>query len=65
MLAEMTKLIAFAVIVVASIGLLSSNNALMEQTAKAQNMTTSMTDSAGNTTGTGNESGSISGLADL
>ena len=36
MLAEMTKFIAFAVIVVASIGLLSSNNALMEQTAKVK-----------------------------
>ena len=61
----MTKFIAFAVIIVASVGLLSSSNTLMEQTVKAQNMTTNMTDSAGNVTGTGNESGSISGLADL
>ena len=65
MLTGMTKFIAFAVIIVASVGLLSSGNTLMEQTVKAQNMTTNMTDSAGNMTGTGNESGSISGLADL
>jgi hypothetical protein len=65
MLTRMTKFIAFAVIIVASLGLLSSSNTLMEQTVKAQNMTTNMTDSAGNMTGTGNESGSISGLADL
>ena len=64
MLTGMTKFIAFAVIIVASVGLLSSSNTLMEQTVKAQNMTTNMTDS-GNVTGTGNESGSISGLADL
>lgn len=65
MLTGMTKFIAFAVIIVASVGLLSSSNTLMEQPVKAQNMTTNMTDSAGNMTGTGNESGSISGLADL
>ena len=65
MLTGMTKFIAFAVIIVASFGLLSSSNTLMEQTATAQNMTTNMTDSAGNMTGTGNASGSISGLADL
>jgi hypothetical protein len=65
MLTRMIKFIAFAVIIVASLGLLSSSNTLMEQTAIAQNMTTNMTDSAGNMTGTGNESGSISGLADI
>lgn len=65
MLTGMTKFIAFVVIIVASVGLLSSSNTLMEQPVKAQNMTTNMTDSAGNMTGTGNESGSISGLADL
>ena len=65
MLTGMTKFIAFVVIIVASVGLLSNSNTLMEQPVKAQNMTTNMTDSAGNMTGTGNESGSISGLADL
>lgn len=65
MLTGMTKFIAFVVIIVASVGLLSRSNTLMEQPVKAQNMTTNMTDSAGNMTGTGNESGSISGLADL
>ena len=65
MLIGMTKFIAFAVIIVASVGLLSSGNSVMEQAVEAQNMTTNMTNSAGNMTGTGNESGSISGLADL
>ena len=45
MLTGMTKFIAFAVIIVASVGLLSGNT-LMEQTVKAQNMTTNMIDSA-------------------
>ena len=40
-------------------------NSVMEQAVEAQNMTTNMTNSAGNMTGTGNESGGISGLADL
>ena len=65
MLIGMTKFIAFAVIIVASVGLLSSGNSVMEQAVEAQNMTTNMTNSAGNMTGTGNESGSISGIADL
>lgn len=62
MLTGISKFIAFAVIV-ASAGLLSSGNAVMERAVEAQNMTTNMTNSAGNMTGTANESGSISGLA--
>ena len=65
MLTRMMKFVAFAVIIVASIGLLSSANSVMEQAVEAQNMTANMTNSAGNMTGTANESGSISGYADL
>ena len=49
---RMTEIIVFAVLMVASIGLLSSSNALVEQVVKAQNMTGNMTDSAGNMTQT-------------
>ena len=65
MLTGMTKFIAFVVIIVASVGLLSSEQYIDGTAGESQNMTTNMTDSAGNMTGTGNESGSISGLADL
>lgn len=60
-----TKLIVFALVIVATASLMMGINTQMEQIVRAQNMTTNMTDSAGNSTGTGNDTGSISGFADL
>ena len=54
------RLTAFVIIVAATVSLLVGTGAVIEQFAKAQNMTTNMTDSAGNMTGTDDDSGSIS-----
>ena len=51
-------------IIYTTASLMMGINPQMEQVVSAQNMTANMTDSAGNSTGT-NETGSISGLADL
>ena len=63
-----TKLIVFALVIVVTASLMMGINAQAEQVVRAQNMTANMTanmtDSAGNSTGT-NDTGSISGLADL
>ena len=59
-----TKLIVFALVIVLTASLMMGINAQAEQVVRAQNMTANMTDSAGDSTGT-NDTGSISGLADL
>ena len=56
----MFKLTVLAVVIVATASLMVGVNANIEQGVKAQNMTTNMT--GGNTTGTEDGSGSISGL---
>jgi archaellin len=53
------RLTAFVIIVAATASLLIGTGTVIEQFAKAQNMTTNTTDSAGNMTGT-DDSGSIS-----
>ncbi len=57
------KLIVLAIVIVATTSLMVGVSAIIGQDVKAQNMTTNMTESNGNSTGTDDNSGSISGFS--
>jgi hypothetical protein len=62
MIISTAKLVMFAIIIAAGVGLMVGPSTPIEQVVIAQNMTGNMTDSSGNMTGTENASGAISGI---